>query len=105
VTGIPDREGDVPPILIHAEALREWRGAPDTCAMLGFAMADELPGKPDETRPRGEWLEADVQRAIRAAEEAGLSAYRIEIAPDGTIAIVVGTTGSGAGHGEPPAPK
>lgn len=37
------------------------------------------------------WNEADVERAIAAAERAGLGAYRIEIGPDGTIAIVVGT--------------
>ncbi len=33
---------------------------------------------------------ADVRRAIKAAEQAGLASYRVEIAPDGTIAIVVG---------------
>jgi len=37
------------------------------------------------------WRQADVRRAINAAEQAGLRAYRIEIAPDGTIAIVVGS--------------
>ena len=36
------------------------------------------------------WRQADVKRAIGAAEQAGLSSYRVEIAPDGTITIVVG---------------
>jgi hypothetical protein len=39
---------------------------------------------------RGPWRQSEVRRAIAAAEKAGLHAYRVEIAPDGTIAIVVG---------------
>jgi hypothetical protein len=38
----------------------------------------------------GRWRQADVKRAIAAAESAGLAAYRVEIAADGTISIVVG---------------
>jgi len=38
----------------------------------------------------GRWKQSDVERAIAAAEQAGLESYRIEIAPDGTIGIVVG---------------
>ncbi|MBO9575379.1 MAG: hypothetical protein J7494_06565 [Sphingobium sp.] len=34
--------------------------------------------------------EVGLKRAIQVAEEAGLRDYRIEIAPDGTIAIIVG---------------
>lgn len=50
------------------------------------------PGPPDPAASAGpgEWRDADLQRAIRAAEEAGLADYRVEIAPDGTITIVVG---------------
>ncbi|HEY6814087.1 MAG TPA: hypothetical protein VI168_00980 [Croceibacterium sp.] len=44
----------------------------------------------DDQTPAAQWREAEVERAIAAAEKAGLSAYRVEIAPDGTIAIVVG---------------
>jgi hypothetical protein len=36
------------------------------------------------------WCDADLDRAIAAAEKAGLPAYRVEIAPNGTIAIIVG---------------
>lgn len=42
------------------------------------------------TRGKGRWRQSDVKRAIAAAEQAELESYRIEIAPDGTIAIVVG---------------
>ena len=39
---------------------------------------------------KGSWKHNDAERAIAAAEQAGLKSYRIEIAADGTIAIVVG---------------
>jgi hypothetical protein len=41
-------------------------------------------------RAQGHWREADLKRAIAVAEKAGLTAYRIEIEPDGTIVIIVG---------------
>ncbi len=34
--------------------------------------------------------ETDLRRAIGAAKKAGLRFYSVEVAPDGTIAIVVG---------------
>jgi len=51
-------------------------------------MPEHTPSDEDAPGPR--WSEADLERAIAVAEQAGLRAYRIEIAPDGTIAIVVG---------------
>ena len=42
-------------------------------------------GKPK----RGHWRERDLRRAFAVARSAGLSNYRVEIAPDGTISIVV----------------
>jgi len=45
---------------------------------------------PQATRLKTQWRQTDLKRAIAAAEKAGLSNYRIEIGPDGTIAIVVG---------------
>ena len=47
----------------------------------------------------GRWRQADVRRAITAAEKAGLRADRIEIAPDGTISIVVGMPDEASGEG------
>lgn len=36
------------------------------------------------------WREADVKRALAAAEKARIRSYRVDITPDGTISIVVG---------------
>jgi hypothetical protein len=38
----------------------------------------------------GHWREEDVRRAIDVAAEAGLQNYRVEIAADGMISLVVG---------------
>ena len=57
---------------------------------MGFAMPDETP-RSSEGAPARAWRESELRRAISAAEKAGLHHYRVEIAPDGTIAIVVGT--------------
>ena len=59
----------------------------------GFTIPDDdFPVSPSQgdTR-RARWRQADVRRAIAAAEKAGLRGYRIEIALDGTISIVVGS--------------
>lgn len=61
--------------------------------VVGFAlMPDDVveDSNKDETRPRAHWRQSDVRRAIGAAQQAGLSVYRVEICPDGTISIVVG---------------
>ena len=42
------------------------------------------------------WREADVKRALNAAEKARLRSYRVDIAPDGTISIVVGAAAKAA---------
>lgn len=54
-------------------------------------MPDDAATPSSEAEPRKpHWRQVDVKRAIAAAEKAGLDDYRIEIAPDGTISIVVG---------------
>ena len=78
------------PIRVQAEVLRDRRGCavegakgfafPEDCA-TGAALPEAL---------ERHWRQADVKRAIAAAEKAGLTSFRIEIAPDGTISIVVG---------------
>lgn len=45
------------------------------------------------------FTQADVSRAISAAEKARLRSYRIDITPDGTISIVVGTASKGPARG------
>jgi hypothetical protein len=60
-------------------------------------MPDDAPDDagPDEARRRAQWRQTDVRRAIAAAEKAALTNYRVEIASDGTISIVVGPPPSG----------
>jgi hypothetical protein len=68
----------------------------DADAMRGFVpMPDDTSTQPRTPAGRS-WRQAEVRRAINAAEQAGLSHYRIEIAPDGTIAIVVGAPAENA---------
>lgn len=80
------------PIQIRAEALRNWQAPFDT--RRGFAMMSDDAAKTEKPNeaPAGaaDWRDDDLKRAIAAAEEAGLRSYRAEIAPDGTISIIVG---------------
>lgn len=77
------------PIQVRAQVLR---GLPTRGnATFGFFLPAEDPQPIAEGRSRSpHGRQSDVRRAVAAAEEAGLQDYRIEIAPDGTIAIVVG---------------
>lgn len=77
------------PIQIRADALRHM-DVP--FAMRGFPMMPDVAAISETGPARSEqgWCEADLKRAIAAAEEAGLRAYRVEISPDGTITIIVG---------------
>ncbi|MCL6251444.1 hypothetical protein M3P36_10380 [Altererythrobacter sp. KTW20L] len=77
------------PITIRAQFLADWQDEVGHAGASGFTIPVEQP----DTRanpPRGHWKQADVKRAIAAAQQAGLQHYRVEIAPDGTLAIVVG---------------
>jgi len=81
------------PIQIRSQLLRQEHAVAPPGAASGFAMMpDGGNGEQGKAPPRGDgsWREADLKRAIAAAQEAGLSHYAVEIAPDGTIAIVVG---------------
>jgi len=44
------------------------------------------------TEAPGRRRQADLERAIAAAQQARLGGYRVEIAPDGAITIVVGAS-------------
>ncbi len=63
--------------------------------MSGFAIIPEdsalLPVSAS-ARDYREWEDDDVERAISAAQQAGLESYRVEIAPNGTISIIVGSS-------------
>jgi hypothetical protein len=81
------------PIRIQAQALRRRRNTTHDGA---FALLPDDHLVRPEPPGVGEWQQADVKRAIDAAEEAGLSSYRIEIAPDGSISVIVGDPGDTA---------
>ena len=77
------------PVQIKAQVLRHWP-PPGHPGLIGpFAiMADDAARS--RSRGRKPWRQSDVKRAIAAAEQAGLGNYRVEIAPDGTISIIIG---------------
>lgn len=94
-------KGRAGPIQIHAQVLRQRQDLTPKGVPTGFApMPDDDAaarlGNDAPPRPAG-WRQADLKRAIAAAEQAGLRAYRVEVAPDGTIAIVVGPAEAASG--------
>lgn len=80
------------PYQIRAQMLRDGKHrAPPGLLLGGAPMPDYAATPSHEKAPgKGQWRQSDVRRAIAAAEQAGLELYRVEIAPDGTISIVVG---------------
>ena len=81
------------PIQIKAQMLRRWPLVGHARTIGPFALVpDEAPHPPShgETGEKGRWRQSDIKRAIAAAKQAGLETYRVEIAPDGTISIIVG---------------
>lgn len=58
--------------------------------MSGFIDMDKQESDKDGSSQRPDWHEEDIARAIAIAKEAGLTSYRVEIASDGTISIIVG---------------
>ena len=61
-------------------------------AITAFPPEAAMVGTNHDTIRKGHWLQRDLVRAIGVAKRSRLPGYRIEIAPDGTIAIVVGST-------------
>lgn len=91
-TRVSAHKGGAAPIQIRAQVLRERPSFPPPGPMSGFAIAPH-PDAPSPVKAgarKGNWREKDLERAIGAAKEAGLTSYRVEISPDGTISIVVG---------------
>lgn len=81
-------------VLVRAQCLHDYKPHANAGPISGFAIVleDEWLNSGTCTSQRAlRWLEEDLKRVIGAAEGAGLRSYRIEIAPDGTIALVVGT--------------
>lgn len=80
------------PFRIKSQALRQLKLGPGAALDVLEPGTGESCPQGGETARRGKsrWRQSDVKRAIAAAEQAKLASYRVEIAPDGTIAIVVG---------------
>ena len=87
-------------IQIQAEALRHERASvPDFRQRIFVMLPDDHDAPSDDAPPSQEgisqqtsaWRQADLKRAIAAAEESGVQSYRIEIASDGMISIIVGS--------------
>lgn len=81
------------PFHIKAQILRQSQLEPASALGVFEPRAAEGRAPADDTATpgKGRWRQSEVKRAIAAAEQAGLEAYRVEVAPDGTIAIIVGT--------------
>lgn len=78
---------------IKAQVLRQSQLEPGTAlGVFEPRPGDSEPGSGHAAAPaKGRWRQSEVKRAIAAAQQAGLEAYRVEVAPDGTIAIIVGS--------------
>lgn len=80
------------PIQVRAQALRGWSPVDHTNGLAVFVAPEREDCQTEKGlgHQRGRWRQSDVRRAIAAAEQAGLQSYRVELAPDGTISIIVG---------------
>lgn len=85
------------PIQIRAGILDRMDAAATVQLGPGFGiMPEQAPDSPCPTPAEPHWRAAELKQAIAVANEAGLRTYRIEIAPDGTISIIVGDGSEGA---------
>jgi hypothetical protein len=80
------------PFHIKAQLLRRAQLEPMSALGVFDARSAESVPAPVEagTGGRPRWRQSDVKRLIAAAEQAGLESYRIEIAPDGSLSVIVG---------------
>ena len=85
------------PFHIKAQALRQRQLEPMAALGVFEPRPVEAPSAGDgEKREKASWRQSDIKRMITAAEQAGLESYRVEVAPDGTLAIIVGAPGDTA---------
>ena len=76
------------PIRIQAQALRRRQaGAFGAFSIMPEDAVDPSAGPEPE---KAAWSQDEVKQAIAAAEEAGLTSYRVKIEIDGAISIIVG---------------
>lgn len=86
------------PFHIKAQALRKRQLEPMSALGVFDPRSNKaVPSTDDGEKPeKAPWRQSDIKRMIAAAEQAGLESYRVEVAPDGTLSIVVGTPGDTA---------
>jgi hypothetical protein len=91
------------PFHIKAQILRQSQLEPGTALGVFEPRTEEGVPSSGETQASGKsrWRQSDVKRLVAAAEQAGLQSDRIEIAPDGTLSIIVGAPEETA---DPPRP-
>ena len=80
-------------VRIQSQYLRDSETGAAAGPISGFAVLPEgEPLPPIVCQPDAgqTWQDEDLKRAIDAAKAAGLRSYRVEIAPDGTISLIVG---------------
>src|SRR5690606_2683622 len=94
------RKEGATPIHIQAQFLRDQPAFTPEGPLSGFAIVPEpvIPAPVAANGRKGAWCDKDLARAIGAAKEANLTSYRVEIAADGTISIVVGYPADGVGE-------
>lgn len=80
------------PFHIKAQILRQSHLEPASALAVFEPRSDQCAPPPGEAQASGRrhWRQSDVKRMIAAAEHAGLRSYRIELAPDGALSIIVG---------------
>lgn len=59
-------------------------------SILGFTLTADDPAPKDSSPGSQHWRQSDIDLALAAAKQADLQDFRIELAPDGTISIIVG---------------
>lgn len=78
------------PVVLKARGLERFQAPAPSANPLPFALPDDAPAPPAASRPDRAEREALLTEAISAAQNAGLMRYRVTLAPDGSVAIVVG---------------
>jgi hypothetical protein len=74
---------------IQAHLLRRWISADPKNTVEAEALAADEPTACADT-DSSEAKDANLERAIEIAKEAGLENYRVELSPDGKVTIIVG---------------
>jgi hypothetical protein len=78
------------PVVLKARGLERFQAPGPSANPLPFTLPDDAPAPPAACLPGGAERQALLAEAIAAAQNAGLLRYRVNLAPDGSVAIVVG---------------